>query len=116
MKKIIFKNDDIKSLVEGKKCARLSFGLSDIVLEGVLTKHFSSADTKKGFEMLKRYVSSSSFDVIVLDGFGHSLASSSYKDDIIIWLNDHQCNDDFPLLIITGGGQAELPNLIADYT
>lgn len=34
MKKIIFKNDDIKSLVEGKKCARLSFGLSDIVLEG----------------------------------------------------------------------------------
>ena len=114
MSKIVFKDDDLENLIVNKKSALLRFGESNLVLPGILTKSFSSSDAKKGFEMLKRYISSASFDVIILDGFALSLASSSYKDDIIVWLNDHQENDDFPLLIITRGGKEEVGNLKAE--
>ena len=114
MKKIIYKDDNIENLIQNKKCALLRFGESTLVLPGVLTKSFLLNEAKKGFEMLKRYISSASFDVIILDCFAHSLATSSYKDEIIIWLNDHQSNDDFPLLVITKGGREELVNLIAE--
>ena len=34
--------------------------------------------------------------------------------EIIIWLNDHQSNDDFPHIAITGGGKGKFPNLITE--
>lgn len=114
MKKIVFYEGDIKAFVNGRKAVLLKFGPSELVLEGVLTKVFSGQDAKKGFEQIKRFISSASFEVMVLDGFADVLENSSYKEEIIIWLNDHQSNDDFPHIAITGGVKGKFPNLITE--
>ncbi|MGN0905749.1 MAG: hypothetical protein ACI4NM_01260 [Bullifex sp.] len=115
MKKILFFEGDAAAFLEGKKAALLRFSDNAPVLTGVLTKDFTGMDAKRGFEQLKRFVSSAAFDAIVLDGFAPALSSSSHKDEIIMWLNDHSSEPDFPMLLITGGGGELLPGLNAEF-
>lgn len=114
MKKIVFYDGDVKAFINGRKAVLLKFGPSELVLDGVLTKMFLKQDAKRGFEQIKRFISSASFEVMVLDGFAEALENSSFKEEIIIWLNDHQSNDDFPFIAITGGGKGKFPNLITE--
>ena len=58
---------------------------------------------KKGWQQVKRWISSGSFDLIVLDEFTYTL-SLGYLDsnEVCAWLDDHRRNDGFPHLVITG--------------
>ncbi len=115
MNKILFFEGDVPAFTEGKKTALLRFSDNSLTLPAVLTKDFTGMDAKRGFEQLKRFVSSASFEVIVLDGFAPALSVSSHKDDIIMWLNDHSSEPDFPTLLITGGGGELLSGLCAEF-
>ncbi|MBI9095050.1 MAG: cob(I)yrinic acid a,c-diamide adenosyltransferase [Sphaerochaeta sp.] len=57
----------------------------------------------KGWEQVKRWISTSSFDLIVLDEFTYAL-SLGYLDteDVCLWLADHKQKKGFPHLVITG--------------
>lgn len=57
----------------------------------------------KGWEQVKRWISTASFDLIVLDEFTYTL-SLGYLDtqEICRWLADHKQNKGFPHLVITG--------------
>jgi len=57
----------------------------------------------KGWEQVKRWISTSSFDLIVLDEFTYPL-SLGYLDteDVCLWLADHKQKKGFPHLVITG--------------
>ena len=61
MKKIVFYDGDVKAFINGRKAVLLKFGPSELVLDGVLTKMFSKQDAKRGFEQIKRFISSASF-------------------------------------------------------
>ncbi|MGH0053197.1 MAG: cob(I)yrinic acid a,c-diamide adenosyltransferase [Sphaerochaetaceae bacterium] len=58
---------------------------------------------KKGWQQIKRWISSASYDLIVLDEFTYTL-SLGYLDsgEICTWLEDHKSKEGFPHLIITG--------------
>lgn len=115
MKKILLFEGDAAAFISGRKAALLRFSDNALTLSGVLAKDFTGMDARRGFEQLKRFVSSASFEVIVLDGFAPALSVSSHKEDIIMWLNDHSSEPDFPTLLITGGGGELLPGLNAEY-
>lgn len=57
----------------------------------------------KGWEQVKRWISTSSFDLIVLDEFTYTL-SLGYLDtkEVCLWLADHRAEKGFPHLVITG--------------
>jgi cob(I)alamin adenosyltransferase len=57
----------------------------------------------KGWEQVKRWISTSSFDLIVLDEFTYAL-TLGYLDtkEVCLWLADHKQKEGFPHLVITG--------------
>lgn len=70
---------------------------------------------KQGWEQVKRWISSGSFDLIVLDEFTYTL-SLGYLDtaEICIWLSDHKMKEGFPHLVITGRNAPSQLVAIAD--
>ncbi|MGE4583780.1 MAG: cob(I)yrinic acid a,c-diamide adenosyltransferase [Sphaerochaeta sp.] len=70
---------------------------------------------KKGWEQVKRWISTSSFDLIVLDEFTYTL-SLGYLDtqEICSWLVDHRNKEGFPHLVITGRDAPKLLLEVAD--
>ncbi len=83
---------------------------------GVLWKQFGSGfsweddnDVKnaelarKGWQQVKRWISSASYDFIVLDEFTYTL-SLGYLDceEVCLWLADHKDKEGFPHIVITG--------------
>ncbi len=58
---------------------------------------------KQGWEQVKRWISSASYDLIVLDEFTYTL-TLGYLDveEICTWLSDHKAKEGFPHLVITG--------------
>ncbi len=83
---------------------------------GVVWKNFGSGFTwvgdnaktnaelaLKGWEQVKRWISTSAFDLIVLDEFTYTL-SLGYLDaeEVCHWLEDHKVGKGFPHLVITG--------------
>lgn len=117
----------MRALGHGAKCAVAQFIKGDpITLDsgeyriaiklGVVWKNFGSGFTwvgdnertnadlaVKGWEQVKRWISASSFDFIVLDEFTYVL-SLGYLDTeaVCLWLADHKSEKDFPHLVITG--------------
>ena len=111
MDKMVFVTGDVKDRIEGRKAALLRFGVgSGVILPTV--KSFGSQEGKKGFEQLKRYVSSEAFEVIVLDGFALALKDDEIKE-ITIWLNDHATAPGFPQLLFLGEGRERFSELKA---
>ena len=83
---------------------------------GITWKHFGSGFTwigdnaetnaqlaSKGWEQVKRWISTGAFDLIVLDEFTYTLAYG-YLDteQICTWIEDHKGKEGFPHLVITG--------------
>ena len=117
----------MRALGHGAKCAVAQFIKGDpITLDsgeyrtaiklGVVWKNFGSGFTwvgdnaktnaelaVKGWEQVKRWISASSFDFIVLDEFTYVL-SLGYLDTeaVCLWLADHRSEKGFPHLVITG--------------
>lgn len=58
---------------------------------------------KKGWQQVKRWISSASYDLIVLDEFTYTL-SLGYLDgeEVCSWLADHKGKEGFPHIVITG--------------
>ncbi|WP_320127946.1 cob(I)yrinic acid a,c-diamide adenosyltransferase [uncultured Sphaerochaeta sp.] len=69
----------------------------------------------KGWEQVKRWISTGAFDMIILDEFTYTL-SLGYLDteQICLWLEDHKGKKDFPHLVITGRDAPEKLLSIAD--
>ncbi len=102
MDKLIYlERNEIEKLANDKKCAIISFD-SDFILQGVLIKKFSKEEGSKGFEQLKRWLSVSSFEVIVLSGFEKALPYID-KAHILEWIEDHSKEWGFPFLVLEGG-------------
>lgn len=117
----------MRALGHGGKCAVAQFIKGDpqsldsgeyrtAIKLGVVWKNFGSGFTWvgdnaktnadlaiKGWEQVKRWISTSSFDLIVLDEFTYTL-SLGYLDveEICLWLTDHKHKKGFPHLVITG--------------
>ena len=117
----------MRALGHGGKCAVAQFIKGDpqsldsgeyrtAIQLGVVWKSFGSGFTWvgdnaktnaelaiKGWEQVKRWISTSSFDLIVLDEFTYTL-SLGYLDteSVCTWLRDHKSEKGFPHLVITG--------------
>ncbi len=58
---------------------------------------------KKGWQQVKRWISSASYDLIVLDEFTYTLSLGYLNcEEICFWLADHKDKEGFPHIIITG--------------
>lgn len=70
---------------------------------------------KQGWQQVKRWISSASFDLIVLDEFTYTL-SLGYLDceEVCLWLQDHKDKEGFPHLVITGRNAPEQLRNVAD--
>ncbi len=112
MGNVIFLSSDVKEKLEGRKAALIRFGMgSGFFLP--TTKNFGPLEGKKGFEQLKRYVSSEAFEVIVLDGFASALKDEEIED-VVVWLNDHASEPRFPQLFFLGEGRERFSSLKAE--
>jgi len=112
MSKLICLEGDVKPFLDGKKSALLCFGQGrGLFLQP--KKAFGEKEGKKGYEQLKRYVSSEAFQVIVLDGFASALEEECL-DEVAIWLKDHSALPSFPVLLFLGGGCERLKGLVFD--
>ena len=58
---------------------------------------------KRGWEQVKRWISASAFDLIVLDEFTYTLALG-YLDtlEVCTWIADHRVKEGFPHLVVSG--------------
>lgn len=57
----------------------------------------------KGWEQVKRWISTSAFDLIVLDEFTYTLSLGFLDvEEVCHWLADHKAEKGFPHLVITG--------------
>jgi hypothetical protein len=101
MKKLITATrEEIPSLLEGKKSAIMAFG-TPLFVPGVMLKTFSATDGKKGFEQLKRWCSTASFEVVVLSAFDEAFKNLD-RAHASEWLKDHAAEPDFPLIVVEG--------------
>lgn len=91
---------DISGLNTSYKMADIRFATGTL-FPLPLTKRFGEGEEKKGYEQLKRWVSSAAFSLIVLDGFGDAFEQMD-KADVVKWLTEHEDEPDFPVLLITG--------------
>ncbi len=58
---------------------------------------------KRGWEQVKRWISASAFDMIVLDEFTYTLSLGYLDtDEVCTWIADHRGKDGFPHLVISG--------------
>jgi cob(I)alamin adenosyltransferase len=57
---------------------------------------------KRGWEQVKRWISASAFDLIVLDEFTYTLALG-YLDteEVCTWIADHRSKEGFPHLVVS---------------
>ena len=55
-----------------------------------------------GMEILKRWISSASFSVIVLSGF--TPVAQDVKENAVYWVSDHIAEPDGPLLVVVSSG------------
>lgn len=70
---------------------------------------------KKGWEQVKRWVSTAMFDMIVLDEFTYTLSLGYLEtEQVCTWLADHKDKEGFPHLVITGRNAPEQLIAIAD--
>ena len=97
---IIYKGDVDSALFSGAK-AMLTFDENGNELRSANVKYFSFDEARKGFEQLKRWVSTGAFDTIILKGFVDALENAN-KNHILEWLEDHSSEPDFPTLIFIG--------------
>lgn len=108
MSKIIYVGRNPLPDLSGEKAAMIKFPRGNLFPLSV-TKRFSVF--KPAYEQLKRWVSSSAFSAIVLDGLA---ALDDDMAEAFIWLNDHASSPDFPTLYISGDGEEKLKGL--DYS
>lgn len=58
---------------------------------------------QKGWEQVKRWISTGSFEMIVLDEFTYTLSLGYLEtEQVCLWIEDHRGKKDFPHLVITG--------------
>ncbi len=101
MKKIIYSDEaTAKGLIKGKKSALINFETT-LNLEVAISKTYSQEDARKGFEQLKRWCSTSAFEVIVLANFPAMLPFMD-KAHVLEWLSDHASEWEFPTLVMVG--------------
>ncbi|ADY13782.1 cob(I)yrinic acid a,c-diamide adenosyltransferase [Sphaerochaeta globosa] len=95
---------------------------------GVTWKHFGAGFTwegdnntvnaelaKRGWEQVKRWISASAFDVIVLDEFTYTLNFGYLDtDEVCTWISDHRSKEGFPHLVISGRNAPKALIAIAD--
>ena len=60
------------------------------------------ASARGGMEMLKRWISSSSFSVILLSGF--TPVAERVKENAVYWVSDHLAEPGTPLMIVISSG------------
>ena len=99
MSSIIYKGKVDSTLFSGVKAMLTFDDGNDLGIANV--KHFSFDEARKGFEQLKRWVSTGAFDTLVLKGFVGALENAN-KKHILEWLEDHLTEPDFPTLIFIG--------------
>ncbi len=69
----------------------------------------------KGWEQVKRWISTSAFDLIVLDEFTYALTLGYLDTETVChWLADHKAEKGFPHLVITGRDAPQSLVSIAD--
>lgn len=61
-----------------------------------------AASVSGGMEMLKRWISSSSFSVILLSGF--TPVAERVKENAVYWVSDHLAEPGTPLMIVISSG------------
>lgn len=78
--------------------------------------NITNADlAQKGWEQVKRWISSASFDLIVLDEFTYTLSLGYLEtEQICAWLAEHKRQEGFPHLVITGRNAPDALVSIAD--
>ncbi len=115
----------MRAVGQGGKCAVIQFikkdsldtGEKRIAMQlGVDWKNFGAGFTwqvselgptiaacKEGWEQAKIWISSNTYDMVVLDEFTYGL-TEGYLDqnDVLKWLSTHKSNPQFPHLVITG--------------
>lgn len=95
---IITTMDDGLEFVKDRKYAHLVCGASPVFT--TKTKRFREGEGAKLFETLKRFVSSSAFDVILVTNADKMLADAG--SDALTWILDHAENDDSMTLVLSG--------------
>lgn len=115
-----FIKDDPQSLDSGEYRTALKLGVVWKSFGSGFTWIGDNAKTNaelaiKGWEQVKRWISTSSFDLIVLDEFTYTL-NLGYLDTeaVCLWLEDHKTENGFPHLVITGRDAPPSLVLIAD--
>ena len=93
--------NDLGELTSKVKCAMIHFDGGSLP-PLPLTKRFNKGEEKKGYEQLKRWVSSAAFTLIILDGFGDAFANLENGKEVATWIKEHSEEEDFPSLLITG--------------
>ena len=97
-------NTDAKEVVEKFPCDK-TLGIIDFTNElnilsenGVAFKSFKSEDYKKAWNQLKRWVSSESFEQVIVTG-----GLDFFPSDLVYdWLFDHKSKKGFPKMIFSG--------------
>ena len=116
-----------RALGHGARCAVVQFIKQDpetldsgeyksAMQLGVTWKHFGAGFTwegendklnaelaKRGWEQVKRWISASAFDLIVLDEFTYTLTLGYLDaDEVCTWIADHRSKEGFTHLVISG--------------
>lgn len=105
MRRIYIYTGNVDELDLSSVKAMISF-VSESAVKGISTvKTFSSDEARKGLEQLKRWVSTGSFKVVVLEGFVEALEKGN-TSHILEWIEDHSSEPDFPTLILLGDSSA----------
>ncbi len=80
--------------------AEIDFGNPGKQTGIVNRKTYSESEIRKGFEQLKRWVSTGAFKAIVLANFFTALKRFDSNGHILEWVSEHSEEPDFPLLIV----------------
>ena len=99
MSRIIYVEEGILPDMTGISSAELVFSGK---ATGRCREAKECASARGGMEMLKRWISSSSFSVIVLSGF--SEVAAEVKESTAFWVSDHLVEPGTPLLIAISSG------------
>jgi cob(I)alamin adenosyltransferase len=75
----------------------------------------TAAECRKGWEQVKRWISTGVFDMIILDEFTYALSMGLVDpDEVLMWIADHKGKSGFPHLVITGRNAPERLVKLAD--
>jgi cob(I)alamin adenosyltransferase len=68
----------------------------------------TAVECRKGWEQVKRWISTGAFDMIVLDEFTYALSLGLVDSgEVLMWIEDHRGKSGFPHLVITGRNAPE---------